>query len=173
MGKDNRKVLFRNRKLYRLSVPAHEHDGLVSLQCLCLCLLVLVSLFHQDHLDALLHCVLLGFLDSAGFVRCQFGKGRPEKGSGVSPAEKNQERSLLQLSAVCSFGYNKNHQLACGQVKDPILFLTVVRLINRFKKFYNLCLPSLNFKVPAKVAVWFLETGRFLPVFKRLPWFLF
>ena len=101
------------------------------------------------------------------------GRDVPKRDPVSRLPKKNQERSLLQLSAVCSFGYNKNHQLACGQVKDPILFLTVVRLINRFKKFYNLCLPSLNFKVPAKVAVWFLETGRFLPVFKRLPWFLF
>ena len=30
-----------------------------------------------------------------------------------------------------------------------------------------------DFKVPAKIVVWFLETGRFLPVSLRVPWFLF
>ena len=110
---------FWNRKLYRLSVPAHEHDGLVSLQCLCLCLLVLVSLFHQDHLDALLHRVLLGFLDSAGFVRCQFGKGRPKEGPGVSPAEKKPRSGHSCNSLLFAlFWYNKNLPLACGQGKE-------------------------------------------------------
>ena len=32
---------------------------------------------------------------------------------------------------------------------------------------------KIDFKVPAKIAVWFLETGRFLPVSIRVPWFLF
>ena len=31
----------------------------------------------------------------------------------------------------------------------------------------------IDLKVPAKIAVWFLETGRFLPVSIRVPWFLF
>ena len=84
-----------------ISLPAHEYDRLVSLQCLCLCLLVLVSLFHQDHLDTLLHRVLLGLLNSAGFVRCQFGKGRPEKGPGVSPADKSGAVSHTTL--LCLF----------------------------------------------------------------------
>ena len=130
---------FWNRKLYRLSVPAHEHDGLVSLQCLCLCLLVLVSLFHQDHLDALLHCVLLGFLDSAGFVRCQFGKGRPKEGPGVSPAEKKNPGAVTLATLCCLlfFGITKIFHLPVGKVKskDPVLFLRLVRLIDRFKKF--------------------------------------
>ena len=30
-----------------------------------------------------------------------------------------------------------------------------------------------SFKVPANITVWFLETGRFLPVSIRVPWFLF
>ena len=32
---------------------------------------------------------------------------------------------------------------------------------------------NVDFKVPAKFAVWFLETDRFLPVSIRVPWFLF
>ena len=31
----------------------------------------------------------------------------------------------------------------------------------------------LDLKLPAKIAVWFLETGRFLPVSIRVSWFLF
>ena len=37
----------------------------------------------------------------------------------------------------------------------------------------HLVITEIDFKVPAKIAVWFLETGRFLPVFIRVPWFLF
>ena len=32
---------------------------------------------------------------------------------------------------------------------------------------------QVDLKVPAKIAVWFLETGRFLPVCIRVSWFLF
>ena len=39
-------------------------------------------------------------------------------------------------------------------------------------KFFPLSL-YLDLKVPAKIAVWFLETGRFPPVSIRVPWFLF
>ena len=113
---------------------------MVSLQCLCLCLLVLVSLFHQDHLDALLHRVLLGFLDSAGFVRCQFGKGRPEKRPGVSPTEKNQERSLLQLSAGCSFWYNNFH-LPVGKLKTLFYFSELLGLLIVLRSF-KICIYS-------------------------------
>ena len=56
------------------------------------------------------------------------------------------------------------------------------RVLDRYglKWFSNLLYPrqsfylsKLDLKVPAKIAVWFLETGRFLPVSIRVPWFLF
>ena len=37
----------------------------------------------------------------------------------------------------------------------------------------SLIWSRLDFKVPAKIAVWFLETDWFLPVSIRVPWFLF
>ena len=37
----------------------------------------------------------------------------------------------------------------------------------------SLAKQTIDLKVPAKIAVWFLETGRFLPVSIGVPWFLF
>ena len=48
--------------------PTHHGDSLLPLEVLGLLLLVGQSLLHQHHLDAHLHCVLLGLLDAAGLV---------------------------------------------------------------------------------------------------------
>ena len=39
--------------------------------------------------------------------------------------------------------------------------------------FIKLASFKVDFKVPAKIMVWFLETSRFLAVFIRVPWILF